>query len=110
MAELVYALVLGTSGATLGSSSLPPGTTNELNGFFKAKRWEGGQGAPPISLHFSKRIWGPAFGGAHCFFAKKQVRAKDFFGTDLFRKKVCIPCDSVKVLCVFWPLKHRFEP
>ena len=26
MAELVYALVLGTSGATLGSSSLPPGT------------------------------------------------------------------------------------
>ncbi len=26
MAELVYALVLGTSGATLGSSSLPPST------------------------------------------------------------------------------------
>ena len=25
---------------------------------------------------------------AHCFFAKEEVRAKDFFGTDLFRKKV----------------------
>ena len=30
----------------------------------------------------------PAFGGTDCFFAKKQVRAKDFFGTDLFSKKV----------------------
>ncbi len=38
---------------------------------------------------------GTAFGGAHCFFAKKQVRAKDFFGNDLFRKKVVIPCDSI---------------
>ena len=30
MAELVYALVLGTSGATLGSSSLPPGTFDKI--------------------------------------------------------------------------------
>src|SRR3989344_8327875 len=49
---------------------------------------------PLISPHFSKRIRIPAFGGTEDFFAKKQVRAKDFFGTDLFRKKVCI------VICI----------
>ena len=82
----------------------------------RTERFFGSQNAgrakrvPLISPHFSKRIWSTAFGGAHCFFAKKQVRAKDFFGNDLFRKKVVIPCDSVKVLCVFYPFLHRFEP
>lgn len=30
------------------------------------------------------------------FFAKKQVRAKDFFGYDLFCKKVGIKCDFIQ--------------
>src|SRR3989338_1444986 len=65
---------------------------------------------PLISPHFSKRIRSPAFGGTGGFFAKKQVRAKDFFCTDLFCKKVVIPCDSIEVLSIFYPLLHRFEP
>src|SRR3989344_1601456 len=65
---------------------------------------------PLVSPHFPKQNRMTAFCGADCFFAKKQVRAKDFFGNDLFSKKVVIPCDSIQVLSVFYPLLHRFEP
>jgi len=41
---------------------------------------------------------------------QKEVRAKDFFGSDLFRKKVAIPCDFSYILCVIYPFLHRFEP
>ena len=43
--------------------------------------------------HFPKRIRSVAFGDAHCFSGEEQVRAKDFFGSNLFVKKVAIPCD-----------------
>ncbi|OGJ62473.1 hypothetical protein A3H22_01425 [Candidatus Peribacteria bacterium RIFCSPLOWO2_12_FULL_55_15] len=39
-----------------------------------------------------------------------EVRAKDFFGSNLFRKKVALPCDFRQVSCLFYPFRHRFEP
>src|SRR3989344_2710478 len=39
-----------------------------------------------------------------------EGRAKDFFGSNLFRKKVTLPCDFRQVSCLFYPFLHRFEP
>src|SRR3989338_3392405 len=78
--------------------------------FFRSQKVGRAKRVPLISPHFSKPIRSTAFGGTEGFFAKKQVRAKDFFGNDLFSKKVVIPCDSIEVLSIFYPLLHRFEP
>ena len=45
-------------------------------------------GTPTLFRPFSPMNSDSRLRRTDCFFAKKQVRAKDFFGTDLFRKKV----------------------
>ncbi|MDD4466967.1 MAG: hypothetical protein PHQ08_00755 [Candidatus Pacebacteria bacterium] len=42
--------------------------------------------------------------------AQTEVRAKDFFGRNLFSKKVALPRDFRQILCLFYPFRHRFEP
>src|SRR3989344_242976 len=39
-----------------------------------------------------------------------EVRAKDFFGSNLFCKKITLPCDFRQIFCFFYPFRHRFEP
>src|SRR3989338_207572 len=50
---------------------------------------------------------GPAAGGAG---RQAQVRAKDFFGHDLFLQKVIIPCGFDEGCSDFYPVLERFEP
>ena len=39
-----------------------------------------------------------------------EVRAKDFFGHNLFLKKVVLPRDLRQIFCLVYPFSHRFEP
>jgi len=41
---------------------------------------------------------------SHSAARQAQVRAKDFFGSNLLLKKVAIPCDFDEVLIDFYPL------
>jgi hypothetical protein len=42
--------------------------------------------------------------------AQTEVRAKDFFGRNLFGKKVVLPRDLRQIFCLIYPFRHRFEP
>ncbi|OGE78339.1 MAG: hypothetical protein A2751_04280 [Candidatus Doudnabacteria bacterium RIFCSPHIGHO2_01_FULL_46_14] len=44
------------------------------------------------------------------FLGQGEVRAKDFFGCNLFFKKVALRADVPYVLRLFNPVLHRFEP
>src|SRR3990167_3884471 len=39
-----------------------------------------------------------------------EVRAEHLFGSNLFSKKVAIPCGFLKRRSDFYPFSHRFEP
>jgi len=41
---------------------------------------------------------------------QNEVLPKDFFGSNLFSKKVVLPCDFRQVSCLFYPFPHRFDP
>ncbi|OHA42250.1 MAG: hypothetical protein A3G59_03050 [Candidatus Taylorbacteria bacterium RIFCSPLOWO2_12_FULL_47_20] len=41
---------------------------------------------------------------------QKEVRPKDFFGSNLFLKKVAITCDFSQCLSAVYPAFHRFDP
>ncbi|MBI1975855.1 MAG: hypothetical protein HYS59_02585 [Candidatus Vogelbacteria bacterium] len=47
---------------------------------------------------------------AHGAARQAQVRAKDFFGYDLFLQKVIIPCDFDEGYSDFYPVWEGFEP
>ncbi|MCC7160424.1 hypothetical protein IT399_01735 [Candidatus Nomurabacteria bacterium] len=47
---------------------------------------------------------------AHGAARQAQVRAKDFFGSNLFLQKVAIPCDFDEVCSDLYPVLERFEP
>src|SRR3989344_9610625 len=51
-----------------------PGHHKRTKRLFQSQKVGRAKRVPLISPHFSKRIRSTAFGGAHCFFAKKQVR------------------------------------
>jgi hypothetical protein len=51
-----------------------------------------------------------AYGDSELAGAEAEVRAKDFFGSDLFSKKVTIRRNVRKSLGVFYPFSERFEP
>ena len=53
-----------------------------------------------------RKHWLAAHGAAR----QAQVRAKDFFGYDLFLQKVIVPCDFDEGCSDFYPVLERFEP
>src|SRR3989344_497768 len=73
--------------------------TNFLMG--RAKR------VPLISPRRIQDFWRTC---AHCFILEEEVRTKDFFGSNLFSKKVAIQCNFFHISRVIYPLFHRFEP